>query len=96
VAVTEGDLVALLDRALAAVEDLARRDPVTADGRPAQPRLAALAGELHALRDRAAAGGEVWREEIGALILSASEWIADLDLPMIAALGAVARAARRH
>ena len=89
-----GPLLDAFDRAIAEVSGAQRsRLVTTAAGEPAGERLAALRRELELARERAADTGAVDAEWLRVLIRGTMEWIPDTRLKIVAALGAIARAA---
>jgi hypothetical protein len=81
-------LLRALDEAIAAARRLA------AGGVVEQGRLQQLVEELTARRAEVAAGGGLDREWAGRTVRWVSEWLPDRELPLLARLGAIVRAAR--
>ena len=87
-------ILSAFDRAIAEVASAQRsRMVTTASGEPAAEKLAALRRELELARERAADTGTVDPEWLRVLIRGTMEWIPDTRLRIVAALGAIARAA---
>ncbi|HET9725775.1 MAG TPA: hypothetical protein VFP28_02595 [Gemmatimonadales bacterium] len=84
---SEATLLRAIDEAIAA----ARR--LQAGGLVEQGRLQQLAEELAARRADVAAGRGLDREWAGRTIRSVAEWLPDGELPLLARLGAIVRAA---
>ena len=84
---SEATLLRAIDEAIAA----ARR--LQAGGVVEQGRLQQLAEELAARRADVAAGRGLDREWAGRTIRSVAEWLPDGELPLLARLGAIVRAA---
>jgi hypothetical protein len=93
--VTQPPLLEALDAALTLVRRLDAGGLRTASGEPAGPMLARLAEELAAQRAHALAGGEPEAGWPGRTVRWVSEWVPDDALPLLARLGAVARAVGR-
>ena len=87
-------LLAALDRALSAVGRAERRGLLTRSGAPAEPDLARLRTALMEVRERARTGDGLDREAFAATIRDVAAWTPDTELELLAALGAVAQAAR--
>jgi hypothetical protein len=85
--VSEPTLLRAIDEAIAA----ARR--LEAGGVVEQGRLQQLTEELAARRADVAAGRGLDREWAGRTIRSVAEWLPDGELPLLARLGAIVRAA---
>lgn len=81
-------LLRALDEAIAAARRLA------ADGVVDQGRLQQLVEELSARRAEVAAGRGLDREWAGRTVRWVAEWLPDGELPLLARLGAIVRAAR--
>jgi hypothetical protein len=81
-------LLRALDEAIAAARRLATGGVVE------QGRLQQLVEELTARRAEVAAGGGLDREWAGRTVRWVSEWLPDRELPLLARLGAIVRAAR--
>ena len=88
------DLLIAFDRAIGAADRAARPGAATRTGAPAAPRLAELRAELVRARAEAAERGRVDPAWVRDLVRSTADWLADDALPLLAALGAIARAAR--
>jgi hypothetical protein len=80
-------LLRALDEAIAAASRLA------AGGVVDQGRLQQLVEELTARRAEVAAGHELDREWAGRTVRWVAEWLPDGELPLLARLGAIVRAA---
>jgi hypothetical protein len=87
------ELLAAFDRAIAATDGAARRVSPTRTGEPSGPRLATLRDELVRARAAAAERGTVDPAWVRKTVRSTAEWLPDDALPLLAALGAIARAA---
>jgi hypothetical protein len=85
--VTQGTLLCALDDAIAAAGRLA------AGGVVEQGRLQELVAELRARRADVAAGRGLDREWAGRTVRWVAEWLPDHELPLLARLGAIVRAA---
>ena len=81
-------LLRALDEAIAAARRLA------ADGVVDQGRLQQLVEELSARRAEVAAGRGLDREWAGRTVRWVAEWLPDGELPLLARLGAIVRAAK--
>ena len=84
---SHGALLRALDEAIAAARRLA------AAGMVDQGRLQQLVEELTARRAEVAAGHDLDREWAGRTVRWVAEWLPDGELPLLARLGAVVRAA---
>ena len=80
-------LLRALDEAIAAARRLA------AGGVVVQGRLQQLVAELTAQRAEVGAGHELDREWAGRTVRWVAEWLPDGELPLLARLGAIVRAA---
>ena len=87
------DLEAAIDKALTQVQRAVASGMKTADGGSAQPHLEQLERELAAQRSYAAEHGSIDRTSLQATIRRVIEWVPDEELTLVAALGAIARAA---
>lgn len=83
-----------LDAALEVVDRAERRGMRTRDDAPAGPELARLREGLARQRDRVRHGEPADTEALGALVRDVAAWTPDAELKLLAALGAVAQAAR--
>ncbi len=86
-------LLEAFDRALATVRRLEREGLRTARGGTAARELERLAGELVARRAEVAAGAPFDRDWAGRTVRWVTEWLPDHELPLLARLGGIARAA---
>jgi hypothetical protein len=84
--------LAALDEAISAVRRLQAADLRTARGGSASRQLERLLDELAARRAEVAAGGTLDREWAGRTVRSVAQWLPDEELPLLARLGAIARA----
>jgi hypothetical protein len=84
--------LAALDEAIGAVRRLQAAGLRTAQGGAATAQLERLLGELAARRAEVAAGGTLDREWAGRTVRSVAQWLPDQELPLLARLGAIARA----
>jgi hypothetical protein len=84
--------LAALDEAIVAVRRLQAAGLRTAQGAPAAGQLERLLGELAARKAEVAAGGTLDREWAGRTVRSVAQWLPDEELPLLARLGAIARA----
>lgn len=87
-------LLATLDRALNAVERAQRRGLQTRGGLSAAPELGRLHAWLADVRDRVRHGERVDLEALATTIRDVAAWTPETELQLLAALGAVAQAAR--
>jgi hypothetical protein len=81
------------DHAIAAVRMLEAREVPTASGRSAAAELAHLLDELAAHRAEAAAGAPLDLEWAGRTVRWVAEWLPEGELPLLARLGGILRAA---
>lgn len=88
------DLESAIDKALTQVRRAIAAGMETSDGSSGQPQLERLERELTAQRAYASERGAVDREWLQTTIRWVIEWAPDDELTLIAALGAIARAAR--
>lgn len=86
-------LLAAFDRAIARVDTLLVEGARTRDGGDAGPALAGLRTDLVARREAAASGAGVERAWVAQAVRAVAAWTPDEELPLIAALGALARLA---
>ncbi len=86
-------LLQALDDAIAAVRRLEARGLLTLQGGSAEQQLERLGAELRARRAEVAAGAELDRAWAGRTVRWVAGWLPDGELPLLARLGAVARAA---
>jgi hypothetical protein len=84
------DLLRAFDRAIAAADRAARASDTAAE------RLATLREELERARAGAAERGQIDPAWIGGLVRSTAEWLPNDALPLLAALGAIARAGKER
>lgn len=91
--VMQSDLGNAFDAALAHVERLIRTDMKTADGNSARTQLEELEKELKRERAKAVERRTVDREWFQKTVRWVVEWVPDDELTLVAALGAIARAA---
>ena len=87
------DLENAFDAALAHVERLIQADMKTADGNSARTQLEELEKQLKRERAKALERNTVEREWLQKTVRSVVEWVPDDELTLVAALGAIARAA---
>jgi len=85
--VSHGVLLRAIDEAIAAAHRLA------AGGLVDQGRLQELVEELTARRAEVAAGRGLDREWAGRTVRAVAQWLPDAELPLLARLGAIVRAA---
>jgi hypothetical protein len=85
--VSRGALLHAIDEAIAAARRLAAAGVVD------QGRLQQLVEELTARRGEVAAGRDLDREWAGRTVRWVAEWLPDGELPLLARLGAIVRAA---
>jgi hypothetical protein len=85
-------LLQRLDAAIAAVRRLEAAGLRTGDGAPAEEQLRRLDEELTARRAQVVAGAGLDREWVGQIVRGVAQWIPDGELPLLARLGAIARA----
>ena len=90
---TKPQLQLAFDLALARVERLLASDMKTAKGVSAQPQLEKLEKELKHERALALERQTVDREWLQRTVRSVVEWVPDNELALVAALGAIVRAA---
>jgi hypothetical protein len=91
--VNRPELLRALDGAMAAVRRLEASGLRTAVGAPATPELARLRTELADRRAEIVAGGELNGEWARETVRWVAAWLPDTELPLLARLGAVVRAA---
>ncbi|HEX3275554.1 MAG TPA: hypothetical protein VHR43_11910 [Gemmatimonadales bacterium] len=87
------DLLKALDEAIAAVRRLETPGLRTSTGAPATGELAQLRTDLGLRREEVAAGGELDHDWARRTVRSVAGWLPDAELPLLARLGAVVRAA---
>lgn len=87
------ELESAIDKALTQVRRAITHGMETSDGSTAGPQLEKLERELTAQRAYASEHGSVDREWLQSTIRSVIEWVPDDELTLVAALGAIARAA---
>lgn len=89
------DLDAAFERAIRAVDSAAKKGMATMSGDSAAPQLAHLRAELETARLAALESGtppdSTWLQQT---IRWVTDWAPESDLTLIAALGAIARAAK--
>ena len=90
------ELLEAFDRALRQVDGARRTGAVTSSGEPAADRLRELRDALARAREAVVEHGSVDPDWLRDTIRWAAGWVADRDLPLIASLGAIARAAQTH
>lgn len=81
-----------LDDAIGAVRRLQTSGLQASSGRSAARELEHLLRELTARREGVAAGGDIDRAWAGRTVRWVAEWLPDDELPLLARLGASARA----
>lgn len=86
-------LLSAFDHAITAARMLEAREVPTASGGSAASDLARLLSELAAHRAEVAAGAPLDREWAGRTVRWVSGWLPDGELPLLARLGAILRAA---
>lgn len=86
-------LLQALDQTIAAGRRLDAAGLRTASGQSAAPELARLLEELTARRAEAVAGAPLDREWAGHTVRWVAQWLPDRELPLLARLGRIARAA---
>jgi hypothetical protein len=86
-------LVSAFDETIAVARRLQREHHRTAQGDPATDQLARLLSELHARRADAAAGHALDADWARRTVRWVAGWVPDGDLPLLARLGAIVRAA---
>jgi len=91
----QADLGKAFDAALAHVERLIRIDMKTPDGSSARTQLEELRRQLNRERANAVARSTIDREWFQNTVRWVVEWVPDDELTLVAALGAIARAAPR-
>jgi hypothetical protein len=91
--VNRSELLRALDEALTTVRRLIAAGVQTSRGAPATAELERLTAELTRRRAEVAAGGELEREWASATVRWVASWLPDGELPLLARLGAVVRAA---
>lgn len=89
----QSNLENAFDAALAHVKRLIRTDMKTADGNSARTQLEELEKELKRERAKAVERRTVDREWFQKTVRWVVEWVPDDELTLVAALGAIARAA---
>jgi hypothetical protein len=89
----QSGLANAFDAALAQVERLIHADMRTADGNSARSKLEELEKQLKRERAKAVELSSVDREWFQKTVRWVVEWVPDDELTLIAALGAIARAA---
>jgi hypothetical protein len=89
----QAELEKAFDTALAQVERLIRSGLLTVEGTPARPELEELAKELRRERTNALARRSFDREWLQRTVRSVVKWLPDTELTLVAALGAIVRAA---
>lgn len=87
-------LAAAFDRAIRQVERAIAGDLRTASGEPAVPELEQLRDDLLSKREAALARGEVDAAWVRRTVRWVAGWTPEAELPLLAALGAIARAGR--
>jgi hypothetical protein len=87
------DLQSAIDKALTQVRRAIESGMKASDGSPAQVHLEKLERELNAQRARVVQRSSVDREWLQATVRWVVEWVPDEELTLVAALGAIARAA---
>jgi hypothetical protein len=87
------DLEGAIDKALTQVRRAIASGMETSEGGSARSRLEQLERELTAQRAYALEHGSVDRKSLQSTIRGVVEWVPDDELTLVAALGAVARAA---
>lgn len=87
------ELLQGLDAAIAAVRRLEAGGLRTVHGAPADEQLRRLREELTERRAEVAAGAGLDREWVGQTVRAVAQWIPDRELPLLARLGGIARAA---
>lgn len=85
------DLAAAFDAALRQVDRALRDDLRTPDGRSARPELERLRAELQAERAAALERGGADAAWVRRTVRWLVEWTPETELPLVAALGAIAR-----
>lgn len=93
--ISSSELLRAFDRAIGQVTRLQREGLETAAGRPAVEELARLRADLEAHRAQANRGDAFDRDWAGGVVRWMAEWLPDSELPLLAALGAIVRAAPR-
>jgi hypothetical protein len=88
------DLAAAFDAALRQVERALGDDMRTLAGASARPELERLRAELHAQRGAAVAAGGADPEWVRRTVRDVVAWAPETELPLVAAIGAIARASR--
>ena len=91
--VEQSKLENAFDAALALVGRLRTAGMETMEGEPAGPELEKLEAELQRERDNALQRGTLDREWFQKTVRWVIEWVPDDELTLVAALGAIARAA---
>jgi len=86
-------LLAAFDHAIAAARMLEAREVTTASGDSAAAELARLLDELGAHRAEVASGAPLDREWAGRTVRWVAGWLPDGELPLLARLGGLLRAA---
>ena len=89
----QAELEKAFDAALAQIERLLRSGIETVEGASAQPKLEELAKELKRERANALARHSIDRDWLQRTVRSVVEWLPDTELTLVAALGAIVRAA---
>ena len=87
------ELEKAFDAAVEKAEKLLRTDIKTVDGASARPQLEELVKELKRERANSITRGFVDRQWFQKTLRSVVEWIPDDELTLVAALGAIVRAA---
>jgi hypothetical protein len=90
---TIAELKSAFDAAIAQTQKSLRAGIKTIGGEPAAPYLEALQQELTLERARALERGGVDREWFQKTVRGLIEWAPETELPLVAALGRIARAA---
>ena len=90
----ESDLLLALDEAIRELTRAQREDWRLFDARPATDRLTLLSNQLESALRRVQAGDELSRGEFSGLVRWLTDWIPNVDDPLVEALGKVERAAR--
>lgn len=88
------DLADAFDRALRQVERALASDLRTASGESAVPELEQLREDLLSAREAALARGAVDAAWVRRTVRGVAGWTPEAELPLLAALGAIARAGR--
>ena len=92
---SRGELMRAFDRAIAQVTRLQQAGLETSSGGSADQQLSRLRADLEAHRATADRGERFAREWAGGLVRWVAGWLPDNELPLLAALGAIVRAAPR-